>query len=322
MKKIINNLEKKLSESKNILVISHISPDGDSIGSILGLGFGLRKKYGNKKIDIAIKDEVPKRFSFLKTENIGEIKSSDDYDLVFVLDCGDLHRAGISIEKSKIINIDHHITNPKYGTINIVKSEASSTSEIVFNILKAMDISIDEDIAESLYTGILTDTGSFRYSSTSSNSHRVVAELIDIGINRDKIVNAIYQNNSLAYIRLLKEAIDNMELFFDDRIAYLLVDKDIIEKSKSDMKYSDILVEFLRDIEGVEISIVLKKLDNGLKGSLRAKSIADVSGIASKFDGGGHIRASGFFSTMPIDELKKELISNAEEELKKYFNKD
>lgn len=304
---MINSLLNKLEESEKILIISHKSPDGDSLGSILGLGLALKKKYG-EKINIAINDPVPERFDFLKTDNIGYTDSSEDYDLVMMLDCADINRAGIEIDSEKIVNIDHHITNKSFGKLNFVYSEASSTSEIVFNILKEMNIEMDKDIAEALYTGILTDTGSFKYSSTSPDTHRVAGDLLDIGIDRDKIVQRLFQNSSLKTIQLMKEAVINMEMFYSGKMAYLDVTDEILKNSGAEVNETESLVEFLRDIEGVEVSVMLKDSESGTKGSMRSKKDVDVAKIASVFGGGGHTRAAGFSSDLERSEIKEKLI--------------
>lgn len=317
MKNKIAQIEERINRAKKILIISHISPDGDSIGSILGFGFGIRKKYSNKIIDIAVADMISTRYSFLELQEIYYTKSTEKYDLVFVLDCGDIKRAGMEIEESKIINIDHHITNTEYGNIAIVNPKASSTSEIIMEILKYMNIEIDKVMAESLYTGITTDTGSFKYSNTTATTHRLVAELIETGIDINKISTALYQNRSFKTIELMKEAIENMEVFFDRKIVFLEITESMLKRCNATAKDSDMLVEFLRDILGVEISITTKPMEDEIKVSMRSKLYADVSKIAKKFGGGGHIQAAGFTSSIELDELKKLLIEESKKEIKK-----
>lgn len=312
---MINKFIKKLDESENILIISHKGPDGDSLGSILGLGLALKKNYKDK-INIAINDFAPERFNFLKTDIIKFIGSSEEYDLIIMLDCADINRAGIEIDSKKVVNIDHHITNNSFGEINFVDSEASSTSEIVFNMLKDMDMEIDVDIAEALYTGIVTDTGSFKYSSTKPDTHRVAGELLAVGIDRDKIVQKLFQNNSLKTIQLMKEAVINMEMYNSGKLAYLDITDDILKNSGAAVNETESLVEFLRDIEGVEVSVMLKDSDNGTKGSMRSKNDVDVAEIASVFGGGGHTRAAGFNSTLSRAEIKEKLLKLIAEGLK------
>ncbi len=317
MKTKANRIKEKIDEAEKILVVSHISPDGDSIGSILGLGLGLQKEYTDKTVHIAIADMIPGRYSFLKTDNILFTKSSEKYDTVFVLDCGDLERAGMEIDEKKVINIDHHITNPEYGELTLVKPDASSTSEIVGELLKELGIELDKDIAESLYTGITSDTGSFKYSNTTGKTHRIAADLLDTGIDIDKISTKLYQNRSVTATKLMKEAIDNMKLFLGGKIVFLEINQEILDRCGANVRDSDMLVEFLRDMEGVEISILLKPLEKGYKGSLRSKTDADVSGIASEFGGGGHVKAAGFASTLPKEEIVQKLVEYAKDEIKR-----
>ena len=313
---MISNIVDRINNSDNILIISHKSPDGDSIGSILGLGISLKKAF-DKNINISINDEVPNRFSFLKTEEIGYVDSTEEYDLVFMLDCGDFHRAGIHVDSEKVINIDHHITNPHYGDINFVKSDASSTSEIVYDLLKDMNIELDIDAAEALYTGIVSDTGSFKYSCTSPETHLVASELVSRGIDRDKIINNLFQSKKLTSVLLLKEAIEHMELLDEGKISYLYISEELLKNSGARIREGDVLVEFFRDIQEVEVSVTLKKTDEGYKGSLRSKNEIDVSKIASRYGGGGHRKAAGFLTDLDIDKLKIDLINEIKKELRR-----
>lgn len=315
---MIENLDQliaKIEKASTICVTSHLNPDGDSIGSILGLGMGLRKKYPDKVVTIAVKDDVPPFLSFLSTEMIEKLEDGEGYDLFFVLDCGDALRAGVEIEKDKIVNLDHHVTNPLFGDINLVKKGASSTCELAFELLSALEIEIDQKMAECLYTGISTDTGSFKYVSTSPRTHVIAAELLSKGVNTEGIIASLYQSRSLSKTLLLKEAIDNLELLEGNRLALLEIRQEMLDNSGSSMSDVDFLVEFIRDIDGVAVSAVIKKLDKGAKVSLRSKEGADVAKIAQSFGGGGHLRAAGYSSLESMDTVRTQLLEAIREEL-------
>lgn len=302
-------LKKLVEKSDTIYLTSHISPDMDSIGSLLGLNMALKNKYRNKTIKMVLKDKVPKKFNFLDIKNIEQIDVYNTGELLILLDCADKNRIGIDgLENIEtIVNIDHHISNPNYGDLNIVDIEASSTSEIVFELLKTMEIETDIDINRALYAGISADTGSFKYSNTTSRTHAITSELLKEDIGMNEINVRLYQNRSLEDIEVLKKILEKMFIIEDNKIAGIVFKerdyKNILEKDSLEG-----IVEFGRDIEGVEVSFFLKEDEGFIKGSLRSKNYLDVAEIASHFQGGGHTKASGFKTKGNIDDVKEEVI--------------
>lgn len=309
MKNKALELKKLVEDSNTIYLTSHISPDMDSVGSLLGLSMALKKKYGDKSIRIVLKDRVPEKFNFLDIENIEQLNFYDIGDLLILLDCADKNRIGIEgLENIKtIVNIDHHISNPNYGDLNIVDIEGSSTSEIVFELLKNMEIEVDTDIKRAIYSGISADTGSFKYSNTTSKTHAIVSEILKEDIGMNEINVRLYQNKSLEDIEVLKRVLKNIFIIEDNKVSGIVFK----EEDYKDIDNKDSLegiVEFGRDIEGVEVSFFLKEEEGFIKGSLRSKNYLNVAEIAESFGGGGHTKASGFKIKGNIDDIKKEII--------------
>lgn len=318
---IMNDILKIIKESKKIAISFHTSPDGDSLGSSLGLLQGLRKL--NKFAYLLCKEGIPDNFIFLPCSN--EVIEStgkvlEGTDCVIVLDCGNTGRINGDIELGSkeytIINIDHHVSNELYGHLNYVDTNSACMGEIVYQMLKDLGVEIDRDIATCLYTSILTDTGSFRYSNTTSVTHSIAGNLINTGIDFSSIHRLVFDSKDFDRFKLYGMVFDTMELI-NDQICVMTVTKDMFTKLNidPDTDTSDI-VSFGNGIKPVEITILLKEKENEIKISLRSKSKVDVRKIAETIGGGGHIRAAGAsIKNKSLREVKNILIELAENEL-------
>ncbi len=307
---------KLIKESTNIVILSHISPDGDSIGSSLAL-FNALAKY-DKKATFILDDEIPYVYKFLKGANkVEKPNYNDNFDLVVVLDSGDIGRLGKSakyLDGKKVINIDHHISNTSFGTNNMIDSNAAATAEIVYHIIKTLGIDMDEDIAECLYTGIVTDTGQFQYSNTTSITHQIAGDLINCGVEPSKLYKLIYQNNTREKINLIIEALKSLEFYLDGRISCITLKKEQFNKIGAKEEDADGIINFARDIDSVEVALFFRENDDGkIKVGFRSKDYIDVNTIAEKFDGGGHKRASGATISGNIDEIKENVLKKVVE---------
>lgn len=304
-------IKKILDKSASIGIISHVNPDADNIGSISALSRSLRL-YGKDVKTICV-DTVPYNLEFIEETKNFVTDYDYDFDLLFVLDCSGIDRLGRAssvIDNSNfIINIDHHISNNLKGNINIVEKTASSTGEVLFKILKDLELPLDIKIGESIYTAISGDSGSFRYDTVSSDTFRIAAELLDLGIDADKINLNLYGKMPLSKVKLSNRALDRMVIDEDLKLAYTYVcSNDFKELNASDADIEGI-VEYIRDIKCVEISILLRETSYGFKASARSKSYYNVAELAHKFGGGGHIRAAGFsLEEKDIDNIIKKII--------------
>lgn len=313
----IEELESLLIKSKNVCLVSHTKPDGDSIGSVLSFGLALMKRF-ECNFNLLFPEGIPEKYMFMPGSNL--ITYNLDYksiDLLICLDCSDEFRLGHVkklIEKSThVINIDHHISNNRFGSINIVDFNASSTGEIIYNIVEELKIEIDKDIATSLYVAISTDTGSFMYDNTSSKTYMIASNLMNKNIDLNKIVTEIYQNRSINKTKLFIETLKTLELFLNDKVAIVCVTNEMLKNTNSAVNDIDGIVEFIRDIETVEIACIIREVNNHeSKVGLRSKRYVDVANIAKGFNGGGHKKASGCTIYNNIIDSKKQILIEIE----------
>lgn len=305
-----------IKKSKNVYIASHVNPDGDNIGSILALGHALSTILPN--VFIVKTDEIPSDFLFLPgVDLIGDYNISNDIDLFIALDSSDENRLGknkdLMLKAKTVINIDHHISNTNFGDINIVVPDASATGELVYKLIKKMNISIDKDIASCIYTAISSDTGSFMYDNTTSETHEIVAELLKAKIDKNEININLYQNRSLERTLLLINALESLEFHNDHKIALVRVTQDMLERTKAKMEDTEGIVSFVKEIAPVEVAILLKEFQpNDIKVSMRSKRYIDVSQICAIFGGGGHIRAAGCTINSSISDAGELIINNLE----------
>lgn len=304
---------------EKIAITFHVSPDGDATGSVLSLLQGLRN-YG-KKAYVISKDKPSDNLGFLPyiQEITGEIvKPTEGTDCVIVLDCGNTQRISADIEnfKGKVLNIDHHLSNDMYGDINYVDTNASATCEIVHDLLSAMKINIDENIATTLYTGIVTDTGSFRFSNATKKTHNIAGELITSGIKHDSIHRDLFDNKSFEKLKLTGKVLDAMELVCNGKIVIMKLTKEMLALIDTEKEDTGDLVSFGNKVSGTEGCILLKESDEGIKISFRSKDTLDVRKIAEMFGGGGHTKAAGAkIVGVSIEEAKAMIIEKLEKEL-------
>ncbi len=300
-----------IKASDEIYIISHTSPDGDNVGSILAMGLAL-KKIG-KKIKIIKSDIIPSDYQFLPHIDIIQEYDEKSIDLLIVLDCSDIERLGklkyIISKSTKVINIDHHVSNTAFADYNIVDSKACATGEIVYSFLEKMGIEIDEEIATCIYTAINTDTGSFMYESVTDKTHEIAADLLRKGINKKKIVLNLYQSRSMERTNLFIDCLSTFKTYYDNKIAVVKVTQDMLKKANAQMEDTEGIISFVKDTKGVEVACLLKENNEGIiKISLRSKEYVDVSKVCSEFNGGGHIRAAGCSLNVDIESAEKIIV--------------
>lgn len=310
-----NTFNKIIKNNKSFIIVSHVIPDGDAIGSILAMTLALEKV--GKKVYPVIKDKLPEKYSFLPGSERISNNLPEKCDVAICLDCGDEERLGLKDDVKTIadiiVNIDHHKSNSFFGNFNFVDPQASSVGEILyFFIIEFIDI----DIANCIYTSIITDTGSIGYSNTNSTCLNVLAKLIEIGVKPDLIRRKVFDTRSLESLKLLKLTLDTLEVLNDGKIACLYITDNIMKKSNAKDEDTDGLINYARDLKGVEVALLFKEReDNTVKVGLRSNEWVDVSIIAESFGGGGHARASG--CTLKADLLKsRKMMINA---VKKYM---
>ena len=321
----LGQIAKFILEGKKIGITYHVSPDGDAVGSVLALFNALKSL--NKDCYILSKDTLSDNLKFLKgsDEVTGEITEPDDEtDIVVILDCGNLERVSANLKKftGTIVNIDHHLSNDKYGDINYIDSNAAATAEIVFELLNLMGINFDEansvikDIGTCMYTSIVTDTGGYRHSNVTERTHKISATLKKIGVDNTFIYQSLFDNKDFSRIKLIGKALSNMQLILNGKVALLEIDKNFTADLGIDIGDTSDIISYGLQIKGVEVTLLLKEVEDGVKASLRAKNYVDVRKIAEVFGGGGHIRASGIkMKNMSMEEAKYEILNEIQKEL-------
>ena len=304
-----------IKSAKNILILSHINPDGDTLGSMCGLYHAVWKNF-RKKCDMVAVSKVPKTYEFLPA--VKQVKYVEDmdfsmvYDLVFCVDIAALDRfsdAKVLFEKAKFtVNIDHHKTNTKYADLNLIKTDASSAGEFLYEIMKHLNWKINKDTATCLYTAVLTDTGSFRFSNTTPVTFKTAAELVATGVDAVEIYKNCYENNSKNMVMFQAFCISNAKFLEDDKIVYSTIYKKDIERFSAGEDCTEGLAEKLRAIETTKVAFIVKEIGNKLsKVSMRSKD-TDVAEICSVFGGGGHTAAAGcVIKSAPEVAVKKVL---------------
>lgn len=307
-------IKEAIQSAKKILIISHVNPDGDALGSTCGLYSAI---YHNlkKRCDICTLTYVSPIYNFLP--NIEHAKHSFDtsivYDLVITVDVAAIDRISDMkplFDRAKMtVNIDHHKTNNNFGDLNYVLPEASSAGEVLFKLFKLWDWKLDLDTAECIYTAILTDTGGFRFDNTSSDVFMIASELVKIGVNPNKIYTYCYELKSKNYIMFQNYCVQKAVFSEDNKIAYTTVYKKDLEKFHAKDDYTEGLAESLRAIDTTDIAFIVKEIEPNKisKISMRSK-LYDVAQICSHFGGGGHSRAAGCTIKSGVESAVKKVL--------------
>jgi phosphoesterase RecJ-like protein len=296
--KIIDRIIEGIRQSQTFCVVGHIRPDGDCVGSQLGLTLALQNE--GKKVTCWNEDRIPQKYDFLdRGDIIQRPKRGLEFDCVIATDAASFERLGSvgqSVANRKLlINIDHHESNTRYGDLNWVSAREPSTGELIFRLLKVAKWPITKRIADSLFTAVSTDTGSFQYSTTRPGTYHVAGELVSRGANLAKICDEVYQSYPLSRVRLLRHIYSHFHLTHQDQIAYFWLKKADLARAGSDSNDTEGLIDHIRAIAPVVIACVFEELEPELtRISLRSKSDkVNVNEIAAQFGGGGHPAAAG-----------------------------
>jgi phosphoesterase RecJ-like protein len=315
--KNLKKLDEFVEKSNKIAVVAHADPDGDSIGSIMALREILKTK--GKDVDFFINGEIPFNYKFIKDlDKASLFYKEKKYDLFFALDSSDEERLADKVDimknSKKTICIDHHKTNKGYCNLNIIEPDFSSTGEIIYEIFKTLKYEINEKAAENIFIAIITDTGKFIYDNAGYKTFENVSELLKLNINKNEIVKNLYSSEPKNIFKLKADVFNSTEFFMEDKVALSCLFKENLKKYKLSLKDIDGLVERLRDIENVEISILIKELEeNTYKISMRSLGNSDVSKVCETFGGGGHKNAAGFkIDNIEFVTLKKLILEEVE----------
>ena len=312
----MNKIFDEIKIANKILLLSHENPDGDAIGSLMAM-YHMLKDLG--KNVLVVVPEIPPAFLYLNGIDKVLSKTDDTFDLGIVVDCANRERIGqINNEFSnckKTIVIDHHISNSRYGDINYVEELTASCTQVLYYLFKKWNINITNDIGEAIITGCLTDTSGFRNNNVDKNTFMMAAELMDIGIDINKIYYLAVSKKSMAQYLLMKMTLDRLEMFEDGKIAFSYISEEDFANVGALPGDHEGLVDLGRNIGGVEVSIFMRE-DDGYRISFRSNGNIDVNEIAKKFGGGGHKMAAGAKIDGDFKETKDKVLFEIKKEFK------
>ena len=320
----MNSIIQQFNNSNKIIVVTHTHPDGDAIGSLIAMGMSLEAL--NKKITLYCESLIPAVYRFLPEVHLVVNKIGNlNYDMAVILDCGDLSRVGQSVSYLEqipvIVNIDHHVTNTRFGHLQLIDTSACATAEIVYRLIKQMGLPFSKSVATSIYTGILADTGSFRFSNTNKAAFAICQEMVEIGVDPHNIAQHVYGTYSLSRIKLLNLALDSIELSENGKLSIMTLTQKMFDETNTKPEDVDGLINYAQRIEDVEVAALIQEHHNGKENSrttnrfhvsLRSDGTFDVAAIAAMFGGGGHSSAAGFSIEETLSSVKSRIFRLAD----------
>lgn len=316
-----------IRERDDFLVVSHVQPDGDAISSTVAIGWLLEKL--GKSYTMLNEGPVPSRLRYLW--HSGEIVTIENderpqrqFRNVICVDCADYSRVGNRgkewiADGADILNIDHHPTNDGYGRVNLLKFHAAATAEIIIELIDVLAFPIDRDVATAIYTGILTDTGGFRYSNTSPDVMSIASRLLQAGVNGPELAELLLERMSFGQMQMIQRGLSRLAFSEDKKIGWLWVTSEDLSDTGATNEDLEGLVNYPRNIEGVEVGLLFK--ENGqasVKVSMRSAGTVNVAAVAQHFGGGGHVRAAGCRLTEPLSEAITNVVNVVQKALNEH----
>lgn len=307
-------------QHQRMLVISHVRPDGDAYGSSLGLGLSLRQ--AGKDVQVVNEDGMNSSFQFLPGSDSLAVtaRTAPEADrLIIAVDCADHKRLGTVFEqwnRTPDVNIDHHISNPGYATLNLVEGHSPATAEVLADLITVLALPLTPEVAANLYIGLMTDTGSFRYRQTTAHSFEVAAQLVRAGADPTALAEACYNSFRSARLLLVREMLNALNFAKEDRIAWFHLTPQMYARSGAISDETEGLIEYAQSIKTVEVAFLIEQLSNGMnRVSLRSRGRVDVQKISAEFGGGGHRLAAGLRTRLEPALLETKLLELISEQL-------
>lgn len=310
-----------IRNNKRFLISTHVNPDPDALCSELALADALRAL--GKTVTIVNHQAVPRRFMFLpgakSIKNFWKNRSVS-YDVAIIVDCGELDRIGKVTEllrkDAKTVNIDHHVTNDRFGHLNLVQQNASSTCEVLYELFCKGRFKINDRMAVNLYVGIMTDTGSFRYENTTARTHAITAELMKHKVSAPDLYRHLYETISFKDLKEFTAVVNRFDDYYNKKVACVELRKKVLAKFSGDFDLRDTIFKFLRTIKGVEVFVILTEIGRSkTRVNLRSSRSFDVAKLAAHFGGGGHRRASGCVVERTMLSAKREVLKRIKKAL-------
>lgn len=318
---MIKKIMSAIDEYKSIAILTHVNADGDALCASFALADVLSAR--GKDVTCVLEEKPGSKYDFLG----GEFVVYDDiiktkYDVCIVVDCGSMERMGKRIDifnaAKCTINIDHHKTNDGYATLNVVKPTYCAACEVIAEMFGELNLRLSDIAARLLYAGIMSDSGCLKFSSTTSSTHRIVADLLEYDFDHSEVARLLYDSNSMELTRLTGFVMNNVECFENGAITLISTDSDLLDQYGVEESDANALINIPRSIKGAEIAIEIKERGGVVRVSFRSNGKADVNRVAEEFGGGGHIRAAGAtLHGMSIETAKTAVIAAATKELKR-----
>lgn len=313
-----------IQEHDQFLVVAHVNPDGDAISSTLAIGWLLN--LWDKTFTMVNENQIPVRLQFMaNTDNVMIHEELDQaeapaFQAVICVDCADYDRIGRIKEwitsDVPLLNIDHHPTNNRYGSVACIRDNAAATAEILFDMFAQGKVTLDLDVSTMLYTGLLTDTGGFRYSNTTPHVMAIASALLALGVDGNDIADRLLEKMSFAQMSLIQKGLGRLAFSDDHRIAWLYITPEDMTETGALNEDLEGLVNYPRNVEGVEVGLLFKVNANGrIKVSMRSAGKVNVAEVAQTFGGGGHVRAAGCTLTEPLDDTIKAVLEQVKQRL-------
>jgi bifunctional oligoribonuclease and PAP phosphatase NrnA len=316
---MINRILEEITSNDSFLITTHESPDGDAVGSSLAFASYLKSR--GKDVTVYLCDPVPDIYMFLPlADSVVHVLPQRSFDICFVLDVGEFRRAGNAICAfqgiGKFINIDHHLNCEQFGAINYLDSQACATGALIYRLIKAAGHEVDYEAALGIYTAVITDTGSFRYSNANPEAFAIAAEMVEKGINPWTIAEKLYESQPRTRLELLALALATLSVSSRGDYASIDVTLDMFDMCGANAELTDGFVNYPRSIRGVEVALFFRELKEGFfKVGFRSKGRVDVAALAAAFAGGGHHNAAGCTIAGSLPEVKKQVFAILEKSL-------
>lgn len=307
---MLDQVVQLIEQKQRFMITSHIRPDGDGLGSGLALYWMLKSL--DKDAEVVLHDRVPPSYHVLPGSDYVTVQEdvTDTYDAAFIIECSDVDRPGLpSLKDQFVVNIDHHSTTVPFGDINWIDSTAAAVGEMIYNLCKALGVEVTKEIAECIYTALLTDTGSFHFSNTTERTLKIASELVRRGVEPARISEALFYSSSFSKVRLLGLVLSNIEREESGRIAWITMDRATMYVAEAEEEDADGIVNQALSIGDVEAVAFFKELAPGAwRVSLRSKGKNNVAKVAELFGGGGHRNAAGCRVKGELSEVKELVI--------------
>jgi phosphoesterase RecJ-like protein len=322
----LDQVVEQIRAGDRFLLTTHENPDGDALGSLLALQRILEALGKDSVMFLAAKEfPLPVEYRFLPLEEVFHDPPADIADRVVVfLDCGNIDRMPVDFlhaDGMKVINIDHHHDNTRFGTVNLVDVDASCTAEIVYDLAGLLGVELTSEIADALYVGLVTDTGKFMYENTDARSHRMAAGLIEAGVDVNEIYRRLYEHAPIEKLKLLARALEAIELRDKGRLAITYISTEDYASIGAGEALTEGIIDHLRTIDGAVVAAVVRDQPESGRAARKVSMRStdgriDVSAIARAHGGGGHRRAAGFRTDLPYEQVAEFLMAEIEDQLK------